>query len=344
MGKFRIQSHGRLQEWVAEEKGYFKDEGLDYEFLVKPIVTWTADIETVESAPEDIQRGAFESIEDGRGCNVSAACHWTVNMAASAGHGKMWGRAYSVSPSGIFVAPDSPIESPRISPTFRYRRLPLRQSLFDFAGARAVFKARRNQAALRRSAARPLGVARRSAGSRGKPLRRAVLRRRTVGFQKDRRYDVHDRPSGHGARRSQRGRALLRSVAPRAARHRSGTGGVQALFPERTARALSRWWIFAASAPASASSSSRIRKQPSSAPGSGSNRGISFRRNRKAKPATTRRLFKQTLRARLCVLSGKDFCAIKKSGFEEVYRRRQSHGHAKENTFRDCYRSSARTR
>jgi ABC-type nitrate/sulfonate/bicarbonate transport system substrate-binding protein len=101
-----------LQEWVAEEKGYFKEEGLEYEFLVKPIVTWTADIETVESAPEDIQRGAFESIEDGRGCNLSAACHWTVNMAASAGHGRMWGRAYSVSPSGIFVAPDSPIRKP----------------------------------------------------------------------------------------------------------------------------------------------------------------------------------------------------------------------------------------
>ncbi len=32
MGKFRIQPHGRLQEWVAEEKGYFTDEGLDYEF------------------------------------------------------------------------------------------------------------------------------------------------------------------------------------------------------------------------------------------------------------------------------------------------------------------------
>ena len=31
MGKFVIQPHFRLQEWVAEEKGYFKDEGLDYD-------------------------------------------------------------------------------------------------------------------------------------------------------------------------------------------------------------------------------------------------------------------------------------------------------------------------
>jgi len=109
MGKFRIQSHGRLQEWVAEEKGYFGAAGLDYEFLVTPIVTWSADLKAVKSAPADIQRGAFESIEDGRGCNLSAACHWTVNMAASAGHGKMWGHAYSVSPSAIFVPADSAI-------------------------------------------------------------------------------------------------------------------------------------------------------------------------------------------------------------------------------------------
>jgi len=113
MGKFIVQSHGRLQEWVAEEKGYFKQEGLDYEFLVKPIITWSADVQSVESAPPDIQRGAFESIEGGRGCHLSAACHWTVNVAASAGHGKMWGRAYSVSPSGIFVPPESAIHKPQ---------------------------------------------------------------------------------------------------------------------------------------------------------------------------------------------------------------------------------------
>ena len=112
MGKFLIQSHGRLQEWVAEEKGYFKDEGLDYEFLVKPIITWSARAQAVEPVPANIQRGAFESIEDGRGCDLSAACHWTVNMAASAGHGRMWGHAYSISPSGIFVPPESPIHKP----------------------------------------------------------------------------------------------------------------------------------------------------------------------------------------------------------------------------------------
>ena len=29
MEKFIIQPHGRLQEWIAHEKGYFRDEGLD---------------------------------------------------------------------------------------------------------------------------------------------------------------------------------------------------------------------------------------------------------------------------------------------------------------------------
>ena len=32
MNKFVIQPHFRLQEWVADEKGYFAAEGLDYVF------------------------------------------------------------------------------------------------------------------------------------------------------------------------------------------------------------------------------------------------------------------------------------------------------------------------
>ena len=32
MAKFAIEPHFRLQEWVAAEKGYFAEQGLDYEF------------------------------------------------------------------------------------------------------------------------------------------------------------------------------------------------------------------------------------------------------------------------------------------------------------------------
>jgi NitT/TauT family transport system substrate-binding protein len=51
-------------------------------------------------------------MEAGRTCDISAACHWAVNMAASGEHGKMWGHAYSMTPSGIYVAADSAIRQP----------------------------------------------------------------------------------------------------------------------------------------------------------------------------------------------------------------------------------------
>ena len=31
MTRFTIQPHGRLQEWIAHEKGYFRDAGLEYD-------------------------------------------------------------------------------------------------------------------------------------------------------------------------------------------------------------------------------------------------------------------------------------------------------------------------
>ena len=56
--------------------------------------------------------GAFQAIEQGRPSNVTCACHWTVNVAASKGHTKMYGDAYSVAPSGVFVPLGSPVQTP----------------------------------------------------------------------------------------------------------------------------------------------------------------------------------------------------------------------------------------
>ena len=114
MAKFRIMPHSRLQEWVAEEKGYFRDEGLDYEFITPDLVDRFRNptIESEEEAPAEVKSGAFESMEAGRACEVSSACHWAVNMAAHAESGRMWGHAYSMTPSGIWVAPESPIQKP----------------------------------------------------------------------------------------------------------------------------------------------------------------------------------------------------------------------------------------
>ena len=114
MAKFRIQPHMRLQEWVAEELGLFDDEGLDYEFQVTGFASGSSgsSVGPSDSAPMPVRSGAFEDMAEGRSCDVSAACHWAVNAAASHDHGKMWGKAYSVCESGIFVAPDSPYQRP----------------------------------------------------------------------------------------------------------------------------------------------------------------------------------------------------------------------------------------
>jgi NitT/TauT family transport system substrate-binding protein len=63
-------------------------------------------------APAAVRSGAFEDMAAGRSSDVSCACHWAVNAAASAGHGRMYGRAYSVCPAGIYVAADSPLRRP----------------------------------------------------------------------------------------------------------------------------------------------------------------------------------------------------------------------------------------
>ena len=106
MAKFMIEPHFRLQEWVAEEKGYFVEAGLDYEFREFIRATGGAHHRTAGKA------GAFQSIEKGREANVTCACHWTVNVAASRGHTKLYADDYSVAPSGIFVPADSAIRSP----------------------------------------------------------------------------------------------------------------------------------------------------------------------------------------------------------------------------------------
>jgi NitT/TauT family transport system substrate-binding protein len=107
---FRIQPHVRLQEWVAEELGLFHAEGLEYEF--EPQGLAGASVQPSDAAPIEVRRGALQDMEEGRACDVSGACHWAVNAAASTSHGRMWGRAYSVCISGIFVADDSPYRRP----------------------------------------------------------------------------------------------------------------------------------------------------------------------------------------------------------------------------------------
>ena len=65
MSKFVVAPHFRLQEWVAQEKGYFVAEGLDYEFRE------TMDSRDARSHHVGNKVGAYQSLEAGRTCNVS---------------------------------------------------------------------------------------------------------------------------------------------------------------------------------------------------------------------------------------------------------------------------------
>ena len=106
MAKFVIAPHMRLHEWVARDKGYFDREGLDYEFrdqLASPTGR-------LHDLGEKV--GAYQTFERGRDSDVSCACHWTVNVAASVGHGRLYADAYSVAPAAIFVPPESEIRDP----------------------------------------------------------------------------------------------------------------------------------------------------------------------------------------------------------------------------------------
>jgi NitT/TauT family transport system substrate-binding protein len=117
MARFTIQPHGRLQEWIAHEKGYFREEGLDYEFRPGSSAASEKRVDPSGKLAE-IRAGAFEAYEQGGGnkgvkSDISCACHWTVNQASAQRIGTMWGKSYVVTPGGVMVPPDSPITKPQ---------------------------------------------------------------------------------------------------------------------------------------------------------------------------------------------------------------------------------------
>ena len=71
-----------------------------------------ASVQDTAAVLPEVVRGAFESFEAGRACEVSSACHWATNMAASGSHGRMYGKAYAVTPSGIYVPPELLVRRP----------------------------------------------------------------------------------------------------------------------------------------------------------------------------------------------------------------------------------------
>lgn len=106
----KIMPHGRLQEWVAEEKGYFTAEGLEYSFIISGDYGMSS---VQRDDAGEVKTGAFETFGAGRsGADVSCACHWATNTAARERAGSLVATAYSVAPCAIVVPPESPIRRP----------------------------------------------------------------------------------------------------------------------------------------------------------------------------------------------------------------------------------------
>ncbi len=106
MTKFIIAPHMRLHEWVARDNGYFDLQGLEYEF--------SEQLTSPDRKLHDLgdRVGAYQTFERGRRSNINCACHWTINVAASVDHGKLYPHAYSVAPAAVFVPLESEITHP----------------------------------------------------------------------------------------------------------------------------------------------------------------------------------------------------------------------------------------
>jgi NitT/TauT family transport system substrate-binding protein len=116
MAKLKFQRHSRIQEWVAEELGLFEKLGLDYEIAHSDVP-----ISVDSPAPQSGKPPVVGVVQEASAyqdfllkcaeTNIASTSHWAVDTAVSAGHGKLWQKAYSVMPAGIYVRPGIKIES-----------------------------------------------------------------------------------------------------------------------------------------------------------------------------------------------------------------------------------------
>ena len=96
-----------LNDFVAMQEGFFRDEGLDAEFDMKTF-------RGTQSSWKDLQyfdRPQDRPYSEGRSV-IQGACAWGSVCNAGAGMGKFVPDCYGISPWGIFVRPDSRIKRP----------------------------------------------------------------------------------------------------------------------------------------------------------------------------------------------------------------------------------------
>jgi hypothetical protein len=108
LARVRIAPKGMgLNDFVAMEEGFFRQEGLDVEFDWKTFRGTQSSWKNLNY----FERPQDKPYADG-GEVIQGACEWGTVCNASAGMGQVLGDAYGVSPWAIFVRPDSPIRRP----------------------------------------------------------------------------------------------------------------------------------------------------------------------------------------------------------------------------------------
>ena len=97
-----------LNDFVAQQEGFFAAEGLDVEFDWKTFRGTQSSWKDLDYLHRPQDRPYTETQED----VIQGACVWGSICNASAGMGRFVAEAYGVSPWAIFVRPDSRIKKP----------------------------------------------------------------------------------------------------------------------------------------------------------------------------------------------------------------------------------------
>ena len=236
MAKFRIQPHGRLQEWVAHELGYFEDEGLDYELIF-------GNVSQQSEKPKEVRHGALRGHEGrtrlrrqlGLSLDGQRGHHGTTRPHVGT---RVFGDAFGHLRAAGVRHPQAPVP--------RQRRNRRGVSLRERLSHRCRRWSRSSTLHERSSCRSPAG--RWTAWHRcwnvevpvGNVHRRAHVRGGAAGFSEDRRHHVHDRLPARAGHRRRRLEEVLPGAATRATRQRRRAGALPALSPEGAAGTLPR--------------------------------------------------------------------------------------------------------
>jgi len=110
MRKVRVAPKGMgLNDFVAQEQGFFAAEGIEVEFDIKTF----RGTQSSWKGSNYLQRPQDKPYTEAKdGSLIQCACVWGTISNAGAGMGRFVGDCYGVSPWGIFVRPDSKIRKP----------------------------------------------------------------------------------------------------------------------------------------------------------------------------------------------------------------------------------------